>query len=117
MLTGNPPFASKDKRLVLKRLLTKAIPMPMFLSAEAQSLLNALFKLNPSERLGFKEGAAEIKRHKFFKGIDFDALYHKRIKPPMSFQRKDNSPGRSNLDLNRSGFENWKSWEEGIKSQ
>lgn len=58
MLTGSPPFASRNKRLVLKRLLTKTIPMPVYLSSDAQSLLTALFKLNPSERLGFKEGAA-----------------------------------------------------------
>uniref|UniRef100_A0A8C5HR02 Ribosomal protein S6 kinase n=1 Tax=Gouania willdenowi TaxID=441366 RepID=A0A8C5HR02_GOUWI len=57
--------------------------MPQFLSAEAQSLLRALFKRNPSNRLGSNaDGAEEIKRHCFFSTIDWNKLFRKEMKPP-----------------------------------
>ncbi|TSM77439.1 Ribosomal protein S6 kinase alpha-1 [Bagarius yarrelli] len=57
--------------------------MPQFLSAEAQSLLRALFKRNPTNRLGSgPDGAEEIKRHSFFSTIDWNKLFRREIKPP-----------------------------------
>ncbi|KAK2518694.1 Rps6ka1 [Columba guinea] len=47
--------------------------MPQFLSSEAQSLLRALFKRNPANRLGSgPDGAEEIKRHPFYSTIDWN---------------------------------------------
>ncbi|XP_031505712.1 uncharacterized protein LOC116267989 [Nymphaea colorata] len=57
MLTGRPPFLSNNKSAMLKNLVTKPVPLPYYLSAEAKSLLNGLFKINPTERLGYKNGA------------------------------------------------------------
>jgi hypothetical protein len=57
--------------------------MPEFLSPEAQSLLRALFKRNPANRLGAgPTGSQEIKIHEFFATIDFNRLYRKEISPP-----------------------------------
>ncbi|XP_008561792.1 PREDICTED: ribosomal protein S6 kinase alpha-2-like [Galeopterus variegatus] len=57
--------------------------MPQFLSTEAQSLLRALFKRNPCNRLGAGiDGVEEIKRHPFFGTVDWNKLYRKEIKPP-----------------------------------
>lgn len=70
---------------MLKNLCTKPVPLPYFLSDKAKSLLSALFKIKPEERLGSKEGAAEIKKHKFFEGIDWIALEDRRITPPVNF--------------------------------
>ncbi|CAO2589425.1 Ribosomal protein S6 kinase alpha-1, partial [Lemmus lemmus] len=57
--------------------------MPQFLSTEAQSLLRALFKRNPANRLGSgPDGAEEIKRHVFYSSIDWNKLYRREIKPP-----------------------------------
>jgi hypothetical protein len=36
----------------------------------------------PTERLGAKEGAIEIKRHPFFKDMDWKALLNKKVMPP-----------------------------------
>uniref|UniRef100_A0A8C5UFC5 non-specific serine/threonine protein kinase n=1 Tax=Malurus cyaneus samueli TaxID=2593467 RepID=A0A8C5UFC5_9PASS len=61
----------------------KKLGMPQFLSAEAQSLLRALFKRNPANRLGSgPDGAEEIKRHPFYSTIDWNKLYRREIKPP-----------------------------------
>lgn len=46
--------------------------MPQFLSSEAQSLLRALFKRNPQNRLGHgPDGIEGIKAHEFFATIDW----------------------------------------------
>uniref|UniRef100_A0A670I611 non-specific serine/threonine protein kinase n=1 Tax=Podarcis muralis TaxID=64176 RepID=A0A670I611_PODMU len=77
MLTGSLPFQGKDRKETMALILKAKLGMPQFLSTEAQSLLRALFKRNPSNRLGAGlDGVEEIKRHPFFK------LYRKEIMPP-----------------------------------
>ncbi|XP_009556022.2 ribosomal protein S6 kinase alpha-2 isoform X2 [Cuculus canorus] len=83
MLTGSLPFQGKDRKETMALILKAKLGMPQFLSTEAQSLLRALFKRNPSNRLGAGfDGVEEIKRHPFFITIDWNKLYRKEIKPP-----------------------------------
>lgn len=83
MLTGSLPFQGKDRKETMALILKAKLGMPQFLSIEAQSLLRALFKRNPSNRLGAGfDGVEEIKRHPFFITIDWNKLYRKEIKPP-----------------------------------
>ncbi|NWU19263.1 KS6A2 kinase, partial [Dyaphorophyia castanea] len=83
MLTGSLPFQGKDRKETMALILKAKLGMPQFLSIEAQSLLRALFKRNPSNRLGAGfDGVEEIKRHPFFVSIDWNKLYRKEIKPP-----------------------------------
>ncbi|KAM8809439.1 ribosomal protein S6 kinase alpha-2 [Eudromia elegans] len=83
MLTGSLPFQGKDRKETMALILKAKLGMPQFLSIEAQSLLRALFKRNPSNRLGAGfDGVEEIKRHSFFVTIDWNKLYRKEIKPP-----------------------------------
>ncbi|XP_071286871.1 ribosomal protein S6 kinase alpha-2 isoform X3 [Agelaius tricolor] len=73
----------KDRKETMALILKAKLGMPQFLSIEAQSLLRALFKRNPSNRLGAGfDGVEEIKRHPFFVTIDWNKLYRKEIKPP-----------------------------------
>ncbi|XP_028904919.1 ribosomal protein S6 kinase alpha-2 isoform X2 [Ornithorhynchus anatinus] len=83
MLTGSLPFQGKDRKETMALILKAKLGMPQFLSLEAQSLLRALFKRNPANRLGAGlDGVEEIKRHPFFVTIDWNTLYRKEIKPP-----------------------------------
>ncbi|XP_027457026.1 ribosomal protein S6 kinase alpha-2 isoform X3 [Zalophus californianus] len=83
MLTGSLPFQGKDRKETMALILKAKLGMPQFLSMEAQSLLRALFKRNPCNRLGAGiDGVEEIKRHPFFVTIDWNKLYRKEIKPP-----------------------------------
>ncbi|XP_039738223.1 ribosomal protein S6 kinase alpha-2 [Pteropus medius] len=83
MLTGSLPFQGKDRKETMALVLKAKLGMPQFLSPEAQSLLRALFKRNPCNRLGAgSDGVEEIKRHPFFATIDWNKLYRKEIKPP-----------------------------------
>ncbi|XP_028843860.1 ribosomal protein S6 kinase alpha-2 [Denticeps clupeoides] len=83
MLTGSLPFQGKNRKETMALILKAKLGMPQFLSPEVQSLLRALFKRNPSNRLGAgPDGVEEIKRHSFFGTIDWNKLYRREIKPP-----------------------------------
>ncbi|KAK9754846.1 Protein kinase C terminal domain [Popillia japonica] len=83
MLTGSLPFQGATRRDTMTQILKAKLGMPGNLSTEAQSLLRALFKRNPANRLGAGTGGVEdLKRHEFFATIDWDALLSKKIRPP-----------------------------------
>ncbi|KAM7015642.1 ribosomal protein S6 kinase alpha-2 [Tautogolabrus adspersus] len=83
MLTGSLPFQGKDRKETMALILKAKLGMPQFLSPEVQSLLRALFKRNPANRLGAgAEGVEEIKRHRFFASIDWTKLYKRESRPP-----------------------------------
>uniref|UniRef100_A0A8C9YWY7 Ribosomal protein S6 kinase n=1 Tax=Sander lucioperca TaxID=283035 RepID=A0A8C9YWY7_SANLU len=83
MLTGSLPFQGKDRKETMALILKAKLGMPQFLSPEVQSLLRALFKRNPANRLGAgPDGVEEIKRHRFFASIDWNKLYRREMRPP-----------------------------------
>ncbi|GAU98029.1 hypothetical protein RvY_09232 [Ramazzottius varieornatus] len=83
MLTGALPFQGANRKETMSQILKAKLGMPPFLSADAQSLLRALFKRIPQNRLGAGErGAAEIKEHPFFATINWDLLSKRQIAPP-----------------------------------
>ncbi|XP_060924327.1 ribosomal protein S6 kinase alpha-2 [Limanda limanda] len=83
MLTGSLPFQGKDRKETMAFILKAKLGMPQFLSPEVQSLLRALFKRNPANRLGAgPDGVEEIKRHRFFASIDWIKLFKRELRPP-----------------------------------
>jgi len=50
-------------------------------SEDLKDLLTKLLTKYPKKRLGYK-GAEEVKKHPFFKNIDWEALLNKEIPPP-----------------------------------
>lgn len=83
MLTGNLPFHCATRPETMNHILKAKLGMPDHLSPEAQSLLRALFKRNPLNRLGASEdGIEDIKRHEFFATIDWPNLEQKKVRPP-----------------------------------
>lgn len=83
MLTGNLPFHCQTRPETMNQILKAKLGMPDNLSPEAQSLLRALFKRNPQNRLGASEhGIEDIKRHEFFATIDWVGLAQKKVRPP-----------------------------------
>ncbi|KAG6453453.1 hypothetical protein O3G_MSEX008159 [Manduca sexta] len=83
MLTGNLPFHGATRHETMTQILKAKLGMPSNLSEEAQSLLRALFKRNPQNRLGAgPNGIEDIKNHEFFASIDWEGLYKKEVIPP-----------------------------------
>lgn len=83
MLVGESPFPGDDEEEVFDSIVNDDVRYPRFLSPDSVSLIQKLLQKNPEMRLGAgEEDAAEIKRHPFFKGVDWDVLLAKRMKPP-----------------------------------
>ena len=64
------------------------VKYPKEMSSEARDLISGLCTVNPSQRLGNissggQSGTALVKAHPFFKSIDWDALYHRKIQGPI----------------------------------
>lgn len=83
MLTGTLPFQGANRKETMNQILKAKLGMPQFLSPEAQSLLRALFKRNPANRLGAgPNGIEDIKKHSFFATIEWSKLLKKEVQPP-----------------------------------
>jgi len=98
MLTGLPPFYTSNRDELFKRIKYESLKFPSYLSMNAKSLLDGLFKKNPEERLGgSREDAEAIKRHAWFDGVDWDVLLSKKVRPPFVPKTK-NEVDVSNFD-------------------
>ena len=83
MLVGLPPFRGSNKATVKKRITTEKIKFPKHLTQEAVSLLKGLLQREPAKRLGYgPSGGDEVKRHKFFKGINWRQLERCELSSP-----------------------------------
>ncbi|KAI8391383.1 kinase-like domain-containing protein [Radiomyces spectabilis] len=84
MLTGSPPFSSGNRQKTIDAVLHKKIMMPYYMTAEAKDLLSKLLRKNPNARLGAKPKRADaIRRHRFFRKIDWAALVRREVEPPL----------------------------------
>ncbi|KAI8344960.1 kinase-like domain-containing protein [Blakeslea trispora] len=84
MLTGSPPFSSSNRKKTIDSILTKKIPMPYYLTADAKDILSKLLRKNPNVRLGAKPKKADaIRKHRFFRTIDWAALERRELDPPI----------------------------------
>ncbi|XP_053543317.1 serine/threonine-protein kinase N2 isoform X2 [Ictalurus punctatus] len=83
MLVGESPFPGDDEEEVFDSIVNDEVRYPRFLSTEAISIMRRLLRRNPERRLGGGEcDAEEVKKHLFFRNIDWNGLLAKKMKPP-----------------------------------
>uniref|UniRef100_A0A4W4DZ10 protein kinase C n=1 Tax=Electrophorus electricus TaxID=8005 RepID=A0A4W4DZ10_ELEEL len=83
MLVGESPFPGDDEEEVFDSIVNDEVRYPRFLSPESASIMQKLLQKNPEKRLGAGEqDANEVKTHRFFQGLDWEALLAKRLRPP-----------------------------------
>lgn len=85
MLTGWPPFYSRERATLFEKIRTGHVDFRMLdhCSAEAKDILSKLLRRNPRERLGCGiDDGREVRSHSFFAGVDWDALLSRSIPPP-----------------------------------
>ena len=84
MLFGIPPFFNENVETMYELITKKELRFPkkFNVSDEAKDLLRKLLIKDQSERFGSEGGFDTIKKHPFFKGLDFDALEQKKIESP-----------------------------------
>lgn len=83
MLTGLPPFYTKDRERLFQNILRNELVFPPYISPVCKSLLQQLFIKNPAQRLG-SGGSQEVKAHPFFTSINWEGLMNKEVRPPFT---------------------------------
>jgi serine/threonine protein kinase len=83
MLTGLPPFYSRDRNVLFEKIQKGDLEYPGYLSTNAKDVLRKLLVRDPLARLGSGPGdAAELKAHPFFGPIDWKAVLEGRVEVP-----------------------------------
>lgn len=74
-VVGSPPFSAATPEDIFQNILERSIawPPPGTLSPELVDLLDRLLEPDPEARLGHR-GAAEVKMHPWFAGVDWAGL-------------------------------------------
>ncbi|KAJ3182552.1 hypothetical protein HDU85_002651 [Gaertneriomyces sp. JEL0708] len=84
MLAGYPPFFDDNPFGIYEKILAGKIAFPHDFDKDAKDLVKRLLTADRSKRLGnLKGGSEDIKRHKWFKGVDWQALYDGRVQAPI----------------------------------
>ncbi len=78
MLYGLPPFFSEEVTKSHKNICQMPLHLQLHITFSAQDLLDYLLQKDKNVRLGDED----IKSHSFFKSINWDDLFNKRLKPP-----------------------------------
>ncbi|ESL09328.1 rac serine-threonine kinase [Trypanosoma rangeli SC58] len=78
MVDGLPPFYSTNVSEMYEMILHKPLVCPAKFSPELKSLLGRLLEKDPLKRM---TTGAEFRAHPFFKGLDFDKLLRREIRP------------------------------------
>ncbi|KAF8397944.1 hypothetical protein HHK36_016870 [Tetracentron sinense] len=82
MLTGYLPFIGSNQQKIQHKIINEKAKLPAFLTREAHSLLKGLLQKEASKRLGGgPSGSEEIKRHEWFRPINWKKLEAREIKP------------------------------------
>eukprot|EP00300_Choanocystis_sp_HF-7_P002601 c11964_g1_i1.p1 GENE.c11964_g1_i1~~c11964_g1_i1.p1 ORF type:complete len:326 (+),score=11.86 c11964_g1_i1:2-979(+) len=77
MLVGEPPFYHENTHVMYKKIIKEEVVFPPHITPLAKSLISGLLQKNPKSRL---DGNA-VMGHPFFKGLDWEKVYNKKISP------------------------------------
>lgn len=82
MLLGQSPFRGEDEDEIFDAILSDEPLYPIHMPRDSVDILRKLLTREPDKRLGCgPTDALEIMKHPFFADINWDDVYHKRIKP------------------------------------
>lgn len=85
MLTGLPPYYTRDREKLFDRIRRGELQYPSYVTANAKDLLQNMLLRDPNKRLGGGSGdAEEVKGHPFWTGVDWQAFYEKKIPTPFT---------------------------------
>ncbi|KAL2240107.1 UNVERIFIED_CONTAM: Serine/threonine-protein kinase UCNL [Sesamum indicum] len=103
MMYGTTPFKGKNRKETFRKILLtepKFIGKPNALT----DLIRKLLAKDPTRRLGYRRGAAEIKEHEFFRGLRWD-LITEVLRPPFL-------PSREEAEVKGGGVDIWEYYEK-----
>ncbi|CAO3614558.1 unnamed protein product [Mucor hiemalis] len=83
MLLGQSPFRGEDEDEIFDAILEDDILYPINMSSDSISICQQLLQREPTHRLGSgPDDAIPIKRHPFFRGVNWEDMLAKRVPPP-----------------------------------
>ncbi|KAG7011841.1 Phototropin-2 [Cucurbita argyrosperma subsp. argyrosperma] len=108
MLYGRTPFKGKNRKKTFSNILFKDLTFPLSIkvSLAGKQLIDALLQRDPARRLGSSTGSDEIKRHPFFRHINWPKI--RTMTPPsteVALQLFERDPKANDLK-----------WEDGVLS-
>ena len=82
MLVGYSPFKMKKGEQLNIEKYKQPVPLHNHFTPEAKMIITDLLVVEPSKRLGYgSNGTENIKKHPFFKDINWEELYNKKVEP------------------------------------
>ncbi len=87
MLLQQSPFRGEDEDEIYDAILADEPLYPIHMPRDSVAILQKLLTREPDQRLGSgPTDAQEIMSQPFFRNINWDDVYHKRIQPPFQPQ-------------------------------
>jgi len=91
MLAGYPPFFDDNPFCIYEKILAGKLEWPQHVEPVARDIVKRLLVQDRTKRLGnMKAGAEDVKKHRWFKSIEWEEVFYKQLKPPivpkMSFE-------------------------------
>lgn len=80
LLTGAPPYYSPDLDMLFQNIKQARLSFPSHVSANAKDIIALVMNKDPIKR----PQISQIKRHPFFRKLDWEALLARRIRVPRS---------------------------------
>lgn len=83
MLAGYPPFYDENPFGIYQKVLAGRIDFPRHFDVKAKDLIKRLLTHDRAKRFGcLKHGAEDLKKHKWYKGIDWDVMLNRGVATP-----------------------------------
>lgn len=84
MLVGYPPFYDENPLGIYEKILVGHAEFPRFVDPTSKSLIRSLLTVDRTRRLGtMKDGSADVKKHRWFREINWDDVTARKLKPPI----------------------------------
>lgn len=85
LLTGSPPFKANNHAKIQEKIIRQKLALPYYLGPDAKDLLIRLLRKEPHKRLGYHmpKDLDTIKKHRFFRKIDWKALARRELEAPI----------------------------------
>ena len=83
-LVGQPPFWDQNPMKIYEQIVEGRVRYPSAMGKDARDIIGGLCTVDVTKRLGnMAGGAATVKDHPWFASINWDDLYHRRMKGPI----------------------------------
>lgn len=86
MITGLPPFYTKDRDKLFERIRKHELTFPKHVSEQPKSFMDALLRVDPNARLGGTGGAEEVKADPFFAACNWEKVLNRGIESPFKME-------------------------------